>query len=138
MGVFKGIRTKNGAFVTYDDAPLDLRLDLKEHSPLGFEWGYNGSGPKQLALAIMAKFSTEDTVLKYYKEFAESFIYTIEDNEWELEDSLVLEWMKCNEIICDKPILTPRFKILSNFIFLDNKKLGQHLLSNKYNIDFGK
>ena len=31
--------------------PLPLRLDLFNHSPTGFSWGYGGSGPAQLALA---------------------------------------------------------------------------------------
>lgn len=34
-------------------APLPLRLDLRAHSPTGFEWGYHGSGPADLALAVM-------------------------------------------------------------------------------------
>jgi Family of unknown function (DUF6166) len=33
---------------------LDPRLDLHNHSPTGFEWGYGGSGPAQLALALAA------------------------------------------------------------------------------------
>jgi hypothetical protein len=33
---------------------LQPRLDLWNHSPTGFEWGYGGSGPAQLALAILA------------------------------------------------------------------------------------
>jgi hypothetical protein len=33
---------------------LPLRLDLRAHSPSGFEWGYGGSGPAQLALALLA------------------------------------------------------------------------------------
>ena len=34
---------------------LRLRLDLFNHSPTGFEWGYGGSGLAQLALAILAE-----------------------------------------------------------------------------------
>lgn len=34
--------------------PLRLRLDVRNHSPTGFEWGYSGSGPAQLALALVA------------------------------------------------------------------------------------
>jgi hypothetical protein len=34
--------------------PLALRLDLVDHSPTGFEWRFRGSGPAQLALAILA------------------------------------------------------------------------------------
>jgi hypothetical protein len=32
--------------------PLDPRYDVRNHSPTGFECGYSGSGPAQLALAI--------------------------------------------------------------------------------------
>lgn len=34
--------------------PLPVRLDLANHSPTGFAWGFSGSGPGQLALAILA------------------------------------------------------------------------------------
>jgi hypothetical protein len=34
--------------------PLDMQLDIADHSPTGFEWGYSGSGPTQLALALAA------------------------------------------------------------------------------------
>ena len=52
-----GRRTKQGATVTREledgtSEPSPLRLDLENKSPSGFERGYNGSGPTQLALAI--------------------------------------------------------------------------------------
>jgi hypothetical protein len=34
--------------------PLRARQDIRNHSPTGFEWGYGGSGPAQLALALVA------------------------------------------------------------------------------------
>ena len=37
--------------VTKDGRKLNPRLDLFNHSPTGFEWGYGGSGPAQTALA---------------------------------------------------------------------------------------
>jgi hypothetical protein len=33
---------------------------LDNHSPTGFEWGYGGSGPAQLALAILADALCDD------------------------------------------------------------------------------
>ena len=39
---------------------LPLRLDLDNHSPTGFEWGYGGSGPAQLALALLADALEDD------------------------------------------------------------------------------
>jgi hypothetical protein len=32
---------------------LPLHLEIRNHSPTGFEWGYGGSGPAQLALALL-------------------------------------------------------------------------------------
>ena len=39
---------------------LNPRLDLRNHSPDGFAWGYNGSGPSQLALALCADALGDD------------------------------------------------------------------------------
>ncbi|MDD5052535.1 MAG: DUF6166 domain-containing protein [Sulfuricurvum sp.] len=140
MGVFKGIRTKNGAFVTYNDVPLELRLDLKNHSPMGFEWGYNGSGPRQLALAILSKFISDTDSLNNYEKFYEDFVKVQDLDEWMLEDNLIFDWLKANEIRCMKPVLTSRFKLIENndehLMYLDNKKLGQHLkFSDEYNTE---
>jgi len=54
---------------------LDLRLDLANHSPTGFCWGYNGSGPAQTALAILADYFADDQLaLRYYQEFKSKVI----------------------------------------------------------------
>jgi hypothetical protein len=39
------------------------------HSPTGFAWGYGGSGPAQLALAILLKFVDERTALELHQSF---------------------------------------------------------------------
>lgn len=59
MKVYQGTRTETGCIVTVEEEgrtprPLDPRLDLRNHSPTGLEWGYAGSGPSQLALALAA------------------------------------------------------------------------------------
>jgi hypothetical protein len=41
-------------------APLPLRLDIVNHSPTGFAWGYSGSGSAQLAVAILADWTACD------------------------------------------------------------------------------
>ena len=57
--VFSGIRTGEGCVVTVDGQPLPLRLDLRQYA-MGFEWGYDGTGPKQLALAILSELYGKD------------------------------------------------------------------------------
>lgn len=55
MHTYKGERLPHEPTrVTVDGKPLDPRLDLRRHSPTGLEWGYSGSGPAQLSLAILA------------------------------------------------------------------------------------
>jgi hypothetical protein len=59
MTIYKGFRgEEDRAIVVVDvdgtEKPLPTRNDLFNHSPNGFEWGYGGSGPAQLALAILA------------------------------------------------------------------------------------
>ena len=56
-----GFRLNGGCYVYWWEPehpdrpqPLNMRLDLWDHSPSGFEWGYGGSGPSQLALALAA------------------------------------------------------------------------------------
>lgn len=64
MKSYRGTRTDEGCEVTVEEngiaRPLDLRLDLRSHSPTGPEWGYGGSGPAQLALALAADVLGDD------------------------------------------------------------------------------
>jgi hypothetical protein len=52
--VYVGTRTAVGVRVVADGQQLPPRHDLCNHSPDGFEFGYAGSGPAQLALALLA------------------------------------------------------------------------------------
>jgi hypothetical protein len=40
-------------FVEGDELEIGPSLRLWNHSPTGFNWGYGGSGPAQLALALL-------------------------------------------------------------------------------------
>ena len=52
--IYEGERTLEGTLVTVDGKPLPPRLDLRGYSKTGFEWGYAGPAPRQLALALVA------------------------------------------------------------------------------------
>ena len=141
--LFKGIRTKNGAFVTYEDIPLDLRLDLKEHSPMGFEWGYNGSGPKQLALAILSKVSGDEFALFAYNNFSSEFIETIHKDEWKLDYHDIYKWTSLYGFSNLKPVMTPDFKIVEAnqkyTLYFNGKVLGSNLnIDGKNNMEFNE
>lgn len=94
MSVYKGRRTLQGCIVTVDDESLDPRFDLRNHSPTGFEWGYGGSGPAQLALAILAHhLQDNEKAIAYYQDFKWSIIANLpRNNGWEINSSEV-DWV---------------------------------------------
>jgi hypothetical protein len=48
--------------------PLARRGDVRNHSPDGFAWGYGGSGPAQLALAMcLAAEEDQERALRAYQ-----------------------------------------------------------------------
>ena len=70
MKAYEGRRQGYAVIVTVDGRSLNPRLDLYNHSPTGFEWGYCGSGPAQLALAILADHLADDRqALDMYQRF---------------------------------------------------------------------
>lgn len=51
--------------VTCNGKPLHLHLKYCNHSPTGYDWGYNGSGPAQLAFEILYKYFLEFRYAKF-------------------------------------------------------------------------
>lgn len=80
MKTYHGTRTSDGCKVWVSDGtarqrPLRLRLDLRNHSPTGFAWGYGGSGPAQLALALLADaLGNDEEALSRCQEFKRAVI----------------------------------------------------------------
>jgi hypothetical protein len=84
MKTYVGGRSLSGAQVTVDGTPLDPRFDLKRLSPTGFEWTYEGNGPAQLALALLADHLGDDArALALYEPFMRAVVAEL-DNSWEL------------------------------------------------------
>lgn len=62
--------------ILIDGLWLDPRLSLKiaNHSPDGFNWGYGGSGPAQLALAILLEYLPVKEAQEIYMAFKHSVV----------------------------------------------------------------
>jgi hypothetical protein len=87
--VYRGFRDPHGnAKVTVNGKPLNPRFDLENHSPTGFEWGYGGSGPAQLALALLADaLRSGKKARKLHQRFKRKVTARIcHDANWELSD----------------------------------------------------
>ncbi len=75
--------------------PLSPRLDLRNHSPTGFNWGYGGSGSAQLALAILADALGDELAQRHYQEFKWAFVARLErDKPWEISREQIDGWLK--------------------------------------------
>ena len=87
MKHYEGGRSLDGAVVTVDGRPLDPRYDLKQLSATGFEWTYEGAGPAQLALALLADHLGDDArALGLYEPFMRTVVAEL-DNSWELNSA---------------------------------------------------
>jgi hypothetical protein len=62
--------------VLVDGELLDLAASQKvfNHSPDGFAWGYSGSGPAQLALAILLRYTDAETALHLHQQFKRDLV----------------------------------------------------------------
>ena len=83
MKTYSGRRTASGTVVLVDGQPLDPRLDLRDFQA-GFEWGYEGSGPSQLALAILADHAGAERALGGWKVFMQTVVAELEGEQWRL------------------------------------------------------
>ena len=72
---------------------LNPRNDLMNHSPDGLSWGYAGSGPAQLALALLMEVLNDwERVQAIYQRFKEHFVARIpQHTNWTADGADVLE-----------------------------------------------
>lgn len=111
MKFYQGKRNGNELIVEVVIPMLESTKPLTHinyHSPDGFEWGYGGSGPADLALAILVNFLEEDPeeVLPYAKagkggrsaavlahqQFKDQFIVGLPRSSWRLDEDVIKKW----------------------------------------------
>ena len=67
---------------------------VKNHSPTGFEVGYGGSGPSQLALAILLDLYGQASALHNYVDFKWKFIAVADQEGCVLNSDDIDSWLK--------------------------------------------
>ncbi len=89
---YVGFRTaeRPRVHVVRDGNPFLLR-HVERHSPTGFEWGYAGSGPADLALSILVDYLGNEEAAEGLKGvFREEVVSRLPSTAWMLtEDALV-------------------------------------------------
>jgi len=90
---YYGFHDGNSASVFVSNAgqkmmPLALRLDIVNHSPTGFAWGYSGSGAAQLAVAILADWMSCDHAARaLHQRFKAAATARLPEKHWSLTDN---------------------------------------------------
>jgi hypothetical protein len=99
--VYTGVVDQHGQHVNLNHERFshERSLNVVRHSPTGFSWGFEGSGPAQLALAILLEeltplgFSVKG-VRAYYQDFKREVIAKLApDKPWTLTSADVARWM---------------------------------------------
>lgn len=89
--------------------PLPLCLDMVNHSPTGFCWGYLGSGPAQLAFAMLykwlclrGKIYPEVFARALYQQFKRDVIAILPmDKDFVLRDADIDKWWLASSHLAD-------------------------------------
>tara|TARA_Y100000310_G_C20614302_1_gene779779 strand:+ start:685 stop:1068 length:384 start_codon:yes stop_codon:yes gene_type:complete len=56
--------------------------EINKYSPDGFEWGYSGSGPRQLALALLLEHYNKKIAKKLSLEFLKNVVSFFDEENW--------------------------------------------------------
>lgn len=67
------------------------------HSPDGFNWGYGGSGPAELARCLLLEVIGKDRSENWhYQNFKNEFVAKWDDS-WQITDKEIKDWVKEKE-----------------------------------------
>lgn len=82
--VYAGERTLRGSLVTVDGAPLPDASAVRRFTRIGFEWGFVGPEPRQLALALLLDhLGDPEAAVRLCEPFMRIVVAEL-DNAWRL------------------------------------------------------
>jgi len=94
-GSFKGFINEDGDKVVYfNDILLDPRFDIFNLTRDGFDWGYNGTAPMQLSVAMLAQATSIKSAKRYKTQFMLEKLVKLPKNRWTIPISEVKAWLK--------------------------------------------
>lgn len=71
-------------------------LKVWNHSPTGFSWGYAGSGPAQLALALLLDVTNDERLsVRLHQRFKQEVVVRWPmSGEWKITSDEILGWVR--------------------------------------------
>lgn len=97
-GFITGYRDTLEVFV--DAMPLEiLRSQKLKHHSDQFCWNYHGSGPAQLALALLLDFGAKNNeALSWYQGLKRDIVANLPDADFEIPMSRVSDWLQLRRL----------------------------------------
>ncbi len=97
MKVYLADREKHGTDVYVDTGRRRYRLKRISRHSAGFEWGYDGSGPADLALSILTDAVGTELAEKHYMAFKWVFVASLPFEGWTLKEEPIKAWIAWRE-----------------------------------------
>jgi hypothetical protein len=72
---------------------------LLSASPAGFEWNYGGSGPAQLAIALLAHAFNDQFAVTHYQRFKRNVVAELPENGWTLSKREIERFAEGAEVL---------------------------------------
>ena len=99
MAVYQGFNQRvgrGGLLVLKDGTRLDplYSQSVFNHSPDGFNWGYPGSGPAQLALALLLEETGRDRAVQLHQGFKREVVAKLRWTvPWKMTSVEIRTWL---------------------------------------------
>jgi transcriptional regulator with XRE-family HTH domain len=100
-GMVKAIKDFKDDIVCSRDAfglHVNIPQRIVRHSPTGFNWGYGGSGPADLALNILSVFIGQEAAESLYQDFKREFIAPMPFQGGTIPREAILNWVKEKDV----------------------------------------
>lgn len=79
------------------EASANVPRRVVHHSPDGYEWGYGGSGPADLALNILSLFVGANRAWPLHQEFKSDFIANMPHEGGTIPKDAIVNWIEAHE-----------------------------------------
>jgi len=102
--MIQGVYHENAVYIDGRQMDMANSVRLYAHTPDGsVSWGYLGSGPSQLALALMLHFgATDNEALEWYQEFKLEVIGNLPESNFTMKNERVEEWLEAKRIFTNE------------------------------------
>ncbi len=101
MKIYQGLRFSKIQVKVTEDGHTEIldpqrSQNIRNHSPDGFEWGYGGSGPSQLALAILLDAlpgNSQPLAERLYQKFKFDMVAKWKAPGWIITQKQIQDWV---------------------------------------------